>query len=204
MKTITKLFGYSAALALALIVLSSVTCAADDTVPQSPDQLMKAMAEAGKPGSEHAKLEPLAGNWTYTGKFWMDPSKPPMDCSGTIERKWALGGRFLKEKLQGTGLDGKSDFEGMGLLGYDNGQKQFVSNFACNMGTGICTGVGAYDTSSKAFTFETESYCSMQKKIVKGRDVVRIESNDKVVLESYVMDGGKELKIMEIVSVRKK
>ena len=100
------------------------TSLADDNVPQSPAELVKAIAEAGKPGTEHAKLQPLAGSWTYTCKFWMDPSQPPMESKGTIERQWILGGRFLEEKVVGTHFDGNSGFEGFRLIGYDNGRRK--------------------------------------------------------------------------------
>jgi hypothetical protein len=203
MRTISKIFCLSAAMAIALII-GGASAQADDAASQNPEDMMKAVAEIGKPGPEHTKLEPLIGNWTYSGKFWMDPSQQPMDCSGTIERKWTLGGRFVEEKWQGTGVDGKSDFEGIGLVGYDNGRKIFTSTFACNMGTAVCTGTGSCDASGKVFTFESESFCPIQKKLVKGRDVLRIESKDKTVMESFMMNGDKEIKIMEIVAVRKK
>ena len=44
-----------------------------------PDELVKALADAGNHGPEHAILQPLVGNWTYTARFWMDPSKPPLE-----------------------------------------------------------------------------------------------------------------------------
>src|SRR4029077_14802211 len=107
----------------------------------SPEGLLKALAEASKPGSEHAQLQPLAGSWTYTCKCWMEPGKPPMEMNGTTERQWILGGRFLEEKVAGTGFDGKPGFEGLGLLGYDNGRKKYTSTWACNVGTGAATGL---------------------------------------------------------------
>ncbi|NLE39381.1 MAG: DUF1579 domain-containing protein, partial [Pirellulaceae bacterium] len=98
----------------------------------------------------------------------------------------------------------KPGFEGMGLIGYDNGRKKYTSIWACSMGTGICTGLGAADESGKKFTFHTKSYCPMEKKVVKGREEVRLESDNKVVMESYVIDDeGKETKVMKIVTVRK-
>lgn len=194
----------TAAVALVLGLLAGLAFAQDTKLPANPEELIKAMEQAGKPGPGHAKLEPLAGSWTYTCKFWMDPSKPPLESKGTIERKWILGGRFLEEKVVGTGFDGKPGFEGLGLIGYDNGQKKYTSSWACSMGTGTCTGLGASDTSGTKLTFQTESFCPLQKKIIKGRDEMRIESSDKTVAESFVIEDGKEVKMMELVSIRKK
>jgi hypothetical protein len=193
----------SAALALGLTVLGAFSWADDVKLPQSPDELMNAMAEVGKPGPDHAKLQPLVGSWTYTCKFWMDPSKPPLESKGTIERKWVLGGRFLEEKVAGTGFDGKPGFEGFGVIGYDNGQKKYTSSWNCSMGTGTCTGLGACDASGTKFTFQTESFCPLMKKIVKGREELRIESADTLVMASYQIEDGKETKMMELVAIRK-
>jgi Protein of unknown function (DUF1579) len=176
--------------------------AADANAQPSAADFAKAMEEAGKPGPEHAKLKPLEGTWIYTCKLWMDPSQPPVETTGTIERKWILGGRFLEENFKGKGFDGKTDFEGRGLVGYDNAQKKYTTTWVCSMGTGICTGSGEF-TGDK-LTFNTEAYCPVMKKMIKGRDEMRIESNDRTVAESYINNDGQEFKMMEIVAVRKK
>ena len=199
-----KVFGGAAAFALALTVWGGPACADDVAPPQSPAELTKALAEVGKPGPEHAKLGPLAGCWAYTGKFWLDPNKTPSEISGTIERHWILGGRFLQEKFAGTGLDGKPGWEGFGLIGYDNGRKNFTGTWACTMGTGMKLGSGVADATGQAFTFRTEAYCPLRKKVVEGREVIRIESNDKVVFECYETTDGKETKMMELISQRTK
>jgi Protein of unknown function (DUF1579) len=189
--------------ALTLTLVAASTWA-DDKPAQKPEDLVKAMAEAGKPGPEHAKLKPLVGSWTYTCKFWMDPNQPPMESKGTIERKLVLGGRFLEEKVTGTNFDGTPGFEGVGLIGYDNGQQKYTSTWHCNMGTGTHTGLGSADASGTKFTLQTEAFCPLQKKTIKGREEIRIESEDKIVAESYVTENGKEMKLMELVSIRKK
>lgn len=187
-----------------LVLALATSTRADDKVPKNPEEFAKAMAEAGKPGPEHAKLQALEGTWTYTCKFWLDPSQPPMESKGTIERKSVLGGRFLEERVTGTNFDGKPGFEGFGLLGYDNGRKQFTSAWSCNMGTGTCLGLGSADSSGAKLTFQTEAYCPLQKKTIKGREEIRLEGSDKIVAESYVNENGKEVKMMELVSVRKR
>jgi hypothetical protein len=193
-----------ATLTLVLALPAELVCGEDLKIPQSAEEAAKVMADIGKPGPEHAKLQPLAGSWTYTCKFWMDPSKPPLELTGTAELKWVLGGRFLEEKLAGTGFDGKPGFEGLGLFGYDNGQKKFTSTFACSMGTGTCAGVGDADSSGASLTFQTEAFCPLRKKTVKGLDKIRIASDDKIVTESYQLEDGKETKLMELVLIRKK
>jgi hypothetical protein len=194
-KSMNAAWKFGTALAL-IIALGGGRSGADD---------LKKIEEAGKPGPEHAKLQPLAGTWDYTAKCTMDPAQPPIETKGTIERKWIFGGRFLEEKIEGTGLDGTpKGFQGLGLLGYDNVLKTYTYTFACNMGTGISSGTGTADPSAREFTFKSTCSCPIQQKTVTGRDVIRIESNDKIVMESYLVDGGKEQKMMEIVATRKK
>lgn len=182
-----------AALALGL-TLSAGWSGADDPA--------KELLEAGKPGPEHAKLQPLVGTWTYTCRLWMEPGKPPVETNGAIERHWTLGGRFLKEEFAGTGFDGKPGFEGFGLLGYDNAQRRYTATWVCNMGTGTHTGLGVSESPGR-FTFQTSCFCPVKKKTVQGREEIRIEA-DRVVSETYGIEDGKETKVMEIVSVRKK
>jgi hypothetical protein len=191
-------------MALIIALLAGRSWADDVKLPQNPEEFAKLMAEAGKPGPAHAKLEPLVGSWTYTCKFWMDPTKPPAETTGTVERKWILGGRFLEEKYAGTGFDGKPGFEGVGLVGYDNAQQKYTTNWICSMGTGTCTGLGSADSSGTKLTFQTESFCPLQKKVIKGREEIRIESSDRTVAESYVIEDGKEVKVMEMICVRKR
>jgi hypothetical protein len=127
-----------------------------------------------------------------------------MEATGTIERKWILGGRFLEEKVSGNNFDGKPGFEGFGLVGYDKAQQKYTSSWACTMCTGTCTGVGTSDTSGTKFVFHTEAFCPLEKRVVKGREELRFEGPDKTVAESFHVVDGKEVKMMEIVAVRKK
>jgi hypothetical protein len=123
--------------------------------------------------------------------------------TGTCERNWILGGRFLAERVTGTGFDGKPGFEGFGLLGYENNLQKYTSTWACTAGTGQATGTGVANANG-GFTFQTMCSCPVLKKTIAGRDEIRIESPEKVVLESYKTVDGTETKLMEIVTIRKK
>jgi hypothetical protein len=172
--------------------------------PQDPAAMMKLMEEMAQPSPELQKLAPLVGKWTYTGKFFLDPTKSPMESSGTIERKWILGNRFLHESYEGTNFDGKPGFEGRGVMGYDKGLNAFTSAWICTSCTSISNSKGTSDATGKVLTFTNERYCPIRQKMCKGKNVLHIESDDKVILEGYDLDGGKETKMMEIVSVRQK
>src|SRR5262245_29434084 len=171
----------SMTVALVLAVLTGRTWADDAKKPPSPAALLKALAEAGKPGPEHKKLEPFVGDWTFTLKVWTDPGQPPAELKGTVERKWIMGGRFLQETAKGECAKTGKTFEGLGLLGYDRAQKKFTSVKACGLCGTISQGFSTYDASGKKFTCATEECCPLTGKKVKGRDEVVLESNDKIV-----------------------
>jgi hypothetical protein len=194
-------------LALSVVLLSGLflpglSRAQDVKKAPSPADLLKALAENGKPGPEHKKLEPLVGDWAFTLKLWTNPDEPPAEVQGTVERKWIMGGRFVQETVKGQ-CHGKS-FEGLGLLGYDNGQKKFTATRACGLCGKVCSSVGAVTGSDRKFEFATEEYCPLCREMVKGRDELIVEGKDKIILNVYKTVKGKEVKVIEIVSLRKK
>src|SRR5262245_14808166 len=201
MKPVQKAMGMTAALAIGLTVFAGLALAEEANTPPSPDALLKALAEAGKPGPEHQKLQPLVGDWTFTLKVWTDPATPPAELTGTIERRWVMGGRFVQETVRGE-RDGKS-FEGLGLLGYDNARKKFTSVRACGVCGTITQGLSTCNASGTKFECATEGCCPLTGQTVKGRDELVIESNDRIVLNGYRTVDGKEVKTTELVSVRK-
>ncbi|MEO8439181.1 MAG: DUF1579 domain-containing protein [Spartobacteria bacterium] len=182
--------------------------AADMTDPE----MMAKMMELTKLGENHKLLGEMAGVWTYTVKMWMDgnTSAEPMTSKGTATRKPMMGGRYYEFNAQGEmempGADGKMekmDFKGMGLEGYDNVKKRFVSTWMDNMGTGIMMSEGTYDPATKTFTYasEIEMMPGMKTKV---REVIKIVDNDHHTFEWYEDRGGKEMKTMEINYTRKK
>src|SRR5260370_31891482 len=102
MKAILKSLGAAAALALLAGVLFQVTQAGQPKAPPSPQALLQALAEAGKPGPEHNKLEPFVGQWTFTMMLLTDPNQPPAEMKGTVERNWIMHARFFHESPRGT------------------------------------------------------------------------------------------------------
>jgi Protein of unknown function (DUF1579) len=175
-------------------------------------QMMAAMVELAKPGENHKLLESLAGTWTYTGKFWMnpDPNAPPMESPGKTVRKSIMGGRYVQAdhsgKMQMPGPDGKmmdADFKGMEIAGYDNVKKKFVSSWVDNMGTSIVQSEGSYDPETKTLTYTSE-YEPMPGMKTKTRGLLKITDNDHHTMEYYEDRGGKEVKVMEIAYTRQK
>ena len=49
--------------------------------------MMEMWQKLAQPGEPHKQLESLTGSWTTQTKEWMEPGKPPMESSGTVEMK---------------------------------------------------------------------------------------------------------------------
>jgi hypothetical protein len=202
MKATVKAIALIVALGIGLSILPGRARAEDRKVPDSPAALLKALAEAGKPGPEHKKLEPFIGSWTLTVRLWTDPHQPPAEATGTALRKWILGGRFVQESAK-VQCHGKT-FEGLGLLGYDRGQKKFTTVRACGLCGTISTGLATCNDAGTRFECIKEECCPLSGQKIKGRDEILIESNDRIVVNVFKTLNGKEAKVMQIVSVRNK
>ena len=158
------------------------------------------MMELAKPGENHKLLAEGVGNWTYTLKWWMDPSAAPSESSGIAVTKEVLGGRYFISEHTGKMMD--MEFKGIATEGYDNVKKKFVSSWVDNMSTGIMLSEGTYDAASKTFTYRTE-YEMMPGMKTKIRETIKITDQDHRTFEFYENRGGTEVKTMEINYTRK-
>jgi hypothetical protein len=214
MKPIVRTIFPAVVLALVLALPASLSRAYDAKVKNksdvktdaksapTPDAVLQSLAEAGRPGPEHKKLQPLIGDWTFTAKMWTDPSQPPAELTGTVTRKWIMEGRFVQETARGE-YNGQA-FEGMGLWGYDAGQKKFTTVRVCGLAGVISSGLIECDASGKKFECSTEESCPLSGEKVKGRDEVVFESDDRIVMNVFKTVNGREVKAMECVSIRRK
>jgi hypothetical protein len=186
----------------------------DSKPGDQPDQaqMMAAMMELAKTGENHKLLQGLAGSWTYSGKFWMnpDPAASPMESPGTTVRKPIMDGRYVQAdhvgKMLMPGPDGKlmdTEFKGLEIAGYDNAKKKFVSSWIDNMGTGIMQSEGTYDPATKTLTYTSE-YEMMPGMKIKARELLKLVDRDHHTMEYYENRGGKEVKVMEITYTRQK
>lgn len=165
----------------------------------TPEQMAETM-KLTQPSDAHKKLDAFVGNWTYTGKFWMDAKqKKPEMMKGTSENTWILGGRFLQAKATGEATKDWPAFEGLGLTGYDNVKKQYTSSWMDNMSTGTMTATASFDDKSKTFSENGTYSCPMEKGEKKYRSVWKIKGKDAYQYVSYMQDAtGKEFKAIEI------
>ena len=165
------------------------------------EPMMEVYRKLATPGGPHKLLAGMAGSWLTRTKCWMEPNTPAMESTGTCEQKMLLDGRFLQQEFTGEMMG--SPFTGIGITGYDNHTKKYVSTWMDSMGTGIYFFEGTASADGKTITQES-SYDDPVRGPMKWRTVTRIVDDNSHLFEMYATDkGGKEEKMMEITYSRK-
>lgn len=169
--------------------------------PMDPQAMMEAYQKLAMPGEPHKLFAGLAGSWTTTTKEWMEPGKPPMESTGSVEMKMLLEGRFLQQEFSGTMMG--QPYSGVGLSGYDNLRKRYVSTWIDSMGTGIFMMEGTASADGKTITLKGQ-HPELGGGQMTHRAVWKIIDPNSQTFEMYGAHGhGKEMKMMEITYTRK-
>jgi Protein of unknown function (DUF1579) len=199
----TMRFGSLAISTLCLTLTVSPAWAKDKKVqkPMDPQAMMEEYKKLSTPGEPHKLYASLAGNWTTTTKEWMDPNKPPTESTGSVEMKMLLDGRFLQEEFTGK-MMGQA-YSAVGVHGYDNLRKKYVTTWIDTMGTGIFTMEGTASADGKTITLKGR-HDELGGGYMTHRGVWKIPDNNTQTFEMYgAHNGGKETKMMEITYTRK-
>jgi Protein of unknown function (DUF1579) len=207
---LAKLCGF----ALALVVATSASAlraeeaaAGPEGQPQLPPgwtaEDMQKMMAAGTPGKEHAHLVEGAGKWKAECKMWMAPDAEPLQSTGTSTVTPIMDGRYVKVEMEGE-MPGMGPYRGLGIYGYDNQAKEFVSIWVDNHNTGIMQGKGKLSEDGKKLSWTYKAHCPIAEKMVSIRDIETITGPNTRKLESWAEHPktGKEFKMMEIALTR--
>lgn len=166
-----------------------------------PQEMMEVWKKLGTPGEPHKLFAGLAGSWTTTTKEWMEPGKPPTESTGTAEMKMLLDGRFLYQEYNSQMMG--QPFSGVGIDGYDNMTKKYVTAWIDTMGTGIFFMEGTASTDGKTITLKGQ-HPEPGGGQMKHRAIWKILDNNSQTFEMYgTHHGQKEMKFLEIVYTRK-
>lgn len=176
----------------------------NETTPMPDSATMRKNWEAYMtPGDMHAMLAKSTGTWTNEVTMWMSPGAPPTTSTGTAVNKMIMGGRYLEGMNSGDMMG--MPFEGRSITAYDNAKKVFINSWIDNMGTGIMNMEGTWDDASKSITFKGKGMDPMMMKECDYREIFKIVDDNTQIMEMYGPGpDGKEMKMMEIKSTRKK
>ena len=188
---------------LCVVLMNSVALAKDkkSDKPMDPQAMMEVWKKMATPGEPHKLFAGLAGSWTTTTKEWMEPGKPPTESTGTAEMKMLLDGRFLYQEFNAQMMG--QPFSGIGIDGYDNITKKYVTAWIDTMGTGIFMMEGTASADGKTITLKG-SHPEPGGGKMMHRAVWKIVDNDTQTFDMYgAHHGGKEMKVLEIIYSRK-
>ncbi|HJZ13775.1 MAG TPA: DUF1579 domain-containing protein, partial [Acidobacteriota bacterium] len=180
-----------------LCILFSVHAQEQTQKQMADDPMMKAWEAYATPGEVHKNLAALAGTWDAdVTSYYMDP-KTPSKSKGVSTFSVIMDGRYVHETVEGT-FDGMP-FHGMGIYGYDNALKHYVSTWVDNMGTGVMIGEGTSPDNGKTINWTSTAVDPMSGKEQSYRSAMHKMSDDQYHFEMWGpgMDG-KEMKMMEI------
>lgn len=160
---------------------------------------MAAWMQASTPGPEHQMLSAMAGSWTFEGTSWMGPEVPPMQFTGTAERRMIYGGRILVEEVTSAWMG--ETFEGSGMTGFDNVSGIYWSTWVDSMSTGIMLAHGSCADGVCDFSGTYNDPVTGGPK--KTRMTLTVDG-DREVHEAFEQRPEGEFKSMEMVYTRKK
>jgi hypothetical protein len=190
-----------------IVLLASVSIAKDKKAEKQmdPQAMMEAYQKLATPSEPHKQFANLVGSWTTTTKEWMEPGKPPTESTGSVEMKMLLDGRFLQQEFAGNMMG--QPYSGIGISGYDNLRKRYVSTWIDSMGTGIFMMEGTASPDGKTITLKGQ-HAELGGGQMSHRAVWKIVDANTQTFEMYGSHGhgkdhGKEMKMMEIVYTRK-
>ena len=195
--------GYLAMTGLCVVLTVSAAMAKDKKPEKQMDMqaMMETYAKLAQPGEPHKLFASLAGSWTTSTKEWMEPGKPPMESIGSAEMKMLLDGRFLQQELTGD-MMGKP-YSGIGISGYDNLRKKYVSIWMDSMGTGIFSMEGTASDDGKTITLKGQ-HAELGGGQMTHRALWKILDSNTQTFEMYgAHSHGKEMKMLEITYTRK-
>ena len=173
-----------------------------DAQPASPEAAMAEWEKIGKPGKEHERLKPLAGEFEADVKMWMAPGQPAQTSKGKEKSEMVLDGRFLQSHYEGQ-MMGKP-FRGQMLFGYDNQKKKYVATWVDSTMTGIMMAEGTADDAGKVFTLHSEmTEPDGKKQKVKQVTTIVDDKTHTYQMMIKLPDGG-EFKVLEITYKRVK
>lgn len=150
-----------------------------------------AWAALSQPGASHRLLEIFQGEWDATITVRSGPGETAQVSTGRSSIHWILGKRFLQEDFKGKTAG--EEFEGMGLLGYDNGARAFKMVWVDSLNTALSVSTGKYVPESNIFEMVSEVYDPLLGKEKTVRSTLQVTSDDsyRFVMEDTAPSGKK-------------
>lgn len=172
---------------------------------EMPDSatMMKNWQEYMTPGDMHKMMATWDGTWNGDLTMWMEPGAQETKSTATAVNKMLMNGLYQESTHSGEMMG--MPFNGRSTVGYDNHEKQFVSTWIDNMGSGMMVMKGPWDEATKTMTLKGKMVDPASKGEMTVRETFKIIDENTQEMEMFVtMPDGSEFKNMNIKFTRKK
>jgi hypothetical protein len=171
-------------------------------LPAAAPADMPAWVRRGLPGPGHLALAPLAGTWRVHMGLYATLGRradaPPITSDDIVTRReWVAGGRYLEDTTEGTLA--QAHYWRRGWLGHDNMAARYewvtidetnagMMRYASLAGSVPGTRIDLFGT----FVDQGVAGEAFVGKVVPMRTVIRIENQDRHVIELYFTPPGQK------------
>lgn len=185
-----------------LFTLMMLPAVASLSFAQQGDQaeMMMKWQEYMTPGPAHQQFAQMVGNWKAVVTTFMGGQESKSE--GTSSSEMILGGRYLKSSFKGSMMG--MPFEGMSIDAYDNATKEYISIWIDSFGTGVMHLKGKMDEKTKEIVYTGTMIDPMTGKDSMTKNVMKYIDDDHQVMVMYMVEGGKEVKNMQVEYTRVK
>jgi hypothetical protein len=165
---------------------------------------LQACIAAGTPGKMQEFLMAAKGEWSGKSTMWMYPGAEPVMSDTTSKVTSLMDGRYTRVEVNGE-MPGMGPYQGIGVYGYDNVAKKFVSSWIDNHSTGITQGEGELSKDEKVLSWKCTHSCPVTQKPTVMKQVETVVSDKERKLEFWGIEpkSGKEFKMMQVEMTRK-
>jgi hypothetical protein len=181
-------------------LVTVLSCSTLSAQTPSQDEMMKVWQAYMTPGDVHKMLAKYDGEWKTEMTMWMDPTSAPTKSTGKVTNKMILGGRYQETRYSGDFMN--MPMEGIGMTGYDNAKKVFITTWVDNMGTGMMLMEGTWDDSKKTINFSGKTVDPATGKDIMVKEVIKFIDDKTQQMEMYMVQDGTEFKTMQIIYTR--
>jgi len=193
-------------LTVAVLTLGGVAEAqpATPTEIQPDEDLESWISSLGEPGDGHQVLEAIVGTWEGKGTIWDAPDSAPVSITASVERRWVLGGRYLREEISVRSDDGVV-LEALGFIGYNNEAAQYELLNIDTASTAMLLETGKFDPVSKKLMIHGSFRDPATGFVIDRRVEMDLSQDGRIVVVGYTTnEEGREFKSLEGSVTRRK
>ena len=145
---------------------------------------------------EVARLEMLYGVWRVTERHFNAKGKTVAIVKGAEKIEWLLDRRAIRRDYSTT--TDTMVFRAFGILTWNDAEKKYNGVWFDNVSTvGPATVEGVWDEKNRTMTFNVQSL-AQNGSTMRHKVVERFEDGEKRVATTYLVDGKKMIKRMEV------